>query len=104
MLFETGIEKGAQFSPCKKYRYALWRTWNQDDGHVMFIGLNPSTADEFTDDPTERRCMGFARRWGFGGIYMMNLFAFRATNPLDLLFQHDPTGSENNQMLNMYRY
>ena len=47
MLFETGIEKGAQFSPCKKYRYALWRTWNADDGHVMFIGLNFAKAIHF---------------------------------------------------------
>lgn len=102
MLFETGIEKGAQFSPCKKYRYALWRTWNQDDGHVMFIGLNPSTATETEDDPTVRRCMGFAKRWGFGGIYMMNLFAFRATDPKVMQAQAEPVGAENNSMIFMY--
>jgi hypothetical protein len=62
------------------YRYQLRRQW--DDGPlVAFIGLNPSTADETQDDPTIRRCIGFAKRWGYGGLIMANLFAFRATNP-----------------------
>lgn len=99
-----GIEmiKGAQFSSCRKYRYALWRTWQEGDGHVMFIGLNPSTADETEDDPTIRRCIGFAKDWDFGGIYMLNLFAFRATNPKNLKKADDPVGPENNSFLTMY--
>lgn len=75
--------KGAQFSQCRKYRYALWRTWD-DDSHITFIGLNPSTADETEDDPTIRRCIAYAKKWEFGGINMLNLFAFRATSPGDM--------------------
>lgn len=95
------MKKGAQFSNCRKYRYALWRTW-EENAHVMFIGLNPSTADETEDDPTIRRCINFAKYWGFGGIYMLNLFAFRATSPKDMMKAHDPIGSENNSYLQMY--
>lgn len=94
--------KGAQFSGCRKYRYALWRTWEEGDGHVMFIGLNPSTADETKDDPTIRRCVGYAKRLGYGGLYMLNLFAFRATNPKDLKRADDPVGPENDKFLRMY--
>jgi len=96
------MQKGAQFSDCRKYRYTLWRTWREGDGHVMFIGLNPSTADEIKDDPTVRRCVGFAKAWGFGGIHMLNLFAFRATNPKDLFKADDPIGKENDDFLKMY--
>lgn len=99
-----GVEmiKGAQFSKDRKYRYALWRTWQVGDGHVMFIGLNPSTADETKDDPTIRRCIGFAKRLGYGGIHMLNLFAFRATSPNDLKRAADPVGPENDKFLRMY--
>jgi hypothetical protein len=93
---------GAQFSDCRTWRYALWRTWNEEDGHVMFIGLNPSTADENKDDPTVRRCIRFAKTWGFGGIHMLNIFAFRATKPSDLFNAKDPIGPENNRFLEMY--
>lgn len=96
------MEKGAQFSGCRTYRYALWRTWSQGDGHVMFIGMNPSTADETQDDPTIRRCIGFAKAWGFKGIYMLNLFAYRATRPRDLNDVDDPIGPQNNEFLKMY--
>jgi hypothetical protein len=93
--------KGAQFSDCRKYRYALWRTW-ENDSHVTFIGLNPSTADETDDDPTIRRCINFAKSWGFGGIEMLNLFAFRATSPKEMMKCSEPIGSENNDFLKMY--
>ena len=93
---------GANFSPCKKYRYSLWRTWDQGKGHVMWIGLNPSTADETQNDPTVRRCIGFAQRWGYGGIYMMNLFAFRATDPKVMQAQTDPVGPGNDEHLAAY--
>ena len=96
------MEQGAQFSPCRKWRYALWRTWEEGNGHAMFIGLNPSTADETQDDPTVRRCIGFAKRWGYGGIYMLNLFAFRSTDPKELLRVPQPQGPETNQFLRMY--
>ncbi|MHC4397425.1 MAG: DUF1643 domain-containing protein [Planctomycetota bacterium] len=94
--------KGAQFSKCRQYRYALWRTWQEGDGHVTFIGLNPSTADETEDDPTIRRCIGFAKRWGFGGINMVNLFAFRTTDPNNLKKVDDPVGDQNDRFLSMY--
>lgn len=95
------MQKGAQFSDCRTYRYALWRRW-REDSHVMFIGLNPSTADETQDDPTIRRCIGFAKAWGFGGLYMLNLFAYRATSPKDLKKAANPTGPENDNYLSMY--
>ena len=96
------MENGAQFSCDRRYRYALWRTWEQGNGHVLFIGLNPSTADENKDDPTIRRCIGFAKDLGFGGINMLNIFAFRATNPKELMKVKEPIGEKNNHYLNMY--
>jgi hypothetical protein len=60
--------------------------------------LNPSTADALMDDPTIRRCMGFARRWGFSAVSVRNLFAFRATKPKDLLTALDPTGGGRGDM------
>jgi hypothetical protein len=90
--------QSAEFSPCRRYRYSLWRRW--DDGpYVMFVGLNPSTADETQDDPTIRRCIGFARDWGYGGLCMANLFAFRATDPADMKAAADPVGPENDASL-----
>ena len=101
MRKEVEMKKGALFSKDRKYRYALWRTW-EEDSRVMFIGLNPSTADETKDDPTIRRCIGFAKRWGFGGLHMLNLFAYRATNPKELFKAKNPIGDENNYYLEMY--
>ena len=86
---------GAHFSPCRVWRYALWRVWDESLPMVMWIGLNPSTADEAADDPTIRRCKGFAAAWGYGGIYMLNLFAFRATDPAEMKKASDPVGPEN---------
>jgi hypothetical protein len=94
-----GIDKTATLSPDRKYRYALWRTWDKSKPYVMFIGLNPSTANETEDDPTIRRCINFARDWGFGGLCMANLFAFRATKPEDMKKSPDPVGPENNKFL-----
>lgn len=67
--------------------------------YVQFIGLNPSTADEVKDDPTIRRCKGYAKAWGFGRMCMTNLFAFRATNPREMMGQRDPIGKENDKYL-----
>ena len=65
----------------------------------MFVGLNPSTADESADDPTIRRCVRFARDWGFDGLFMVNLFAYRATQPADMLSVDDAVGPENDEWL-----
>lgn len=75
---------GAEFSECRKYRYALWRIWDESKPMVMFIGLNPSTANETNDDPTIRRVKRFAADWGHGGVYMLNCFPYISTNPNDL--------------------
>lgn len=85
----------ATFSPCRTFRYSLSRTWDADLPRVVFVGLNPSTADESTDDPTVRRCIGFARSWGFGRLVLVNLFAYRATDPDELLQVSDPIGPAN---------
>lgn len=95
-------EKTASFSRCMRYRYTLWRDWRDlitPSGYVMFIGLNPSTADDFQDDPTIRRCIGYASTWGFGAMCMTNAFAFRARHPKVMKKQHDPVGPENNRHL-----
>lgn len=89
----------AKLSRCRNYRYALWRTWDASLPRVMFVGLNPSTADENTDDPTLVRCMNYARSWGYGGVCMANLFAFRATDPAIMKAALNPVGTQNNRWL-----
>ena len=93
------MDRSAIFSDNRKYRYTLWRTWDSKMGYAMFIGLNPSTADERLDDPTIRRCMGFSKDWGYGGMIMTNLFAFRATNPQDMKNAKDPIGPKNDYFI-----
>ncbi|UJX46613.1 DUF1643 domain-containing protein [Xanthobacter sp. YC-JY1] len=121
------ISAGAEVSPCGTYRYRLWREWRNhpapaqwdmwtnDDGTpvvdgaghqlgepkcCVFIMLNPSTADGEQDDPTIRRCVGFARAWGFDRLEVLNLFAYRATEPRQLLaltHDQDPVGEHNSR-------
>src|SRR4051812_15620668 len=76
MAGPDSMKTTAEFSPCRRYRFALWRRWDSGP-QVLFAMLNPSTADETTNDPTIRRCIGFARAWGFGSLAVGNLFAFR---------------------------
>lgn len=75
------VIKGARISPNGKYRYSLWRYWDVQKPVVVWIMLNPSTADADIDDPTIRKCSKFARTWGYGGIIVVNLFVLRATDP-----------------------
>ena len=89
---------GALFSPCRRYRYLLWRRWSSAPP-LVFVCLNPSTADEQNNDPTNRRTIGFARALGFGGMVMANLYAYRATQPKDLFRAMDPVGADNDQIL-----
>lgn len=88
------VESAAWLSPRGTYRYSLDRRWGRGQP-LIFVMLNPSTADAAVDDPTIRRCMGFARREGFGGIHVVNLFALRSTKPKALLDADAPVGSEN---------
>lgn len=89
------IERGAELSEDGVYRYLLWRRWDKSLPRALFIMLNPSTADAEIDDPTIRRCMGFARAWGLGGIRVVNLYPFRATKPADLWRAPFPRGQGN---------
>lgn len=93
---------GAYFSECGLYRYALWRRWWDDcclTDMACFIGLNPSTADATQDDPTIRRCISFAKQWKRGGIVMLNLFAYRATDPKAMKQVTDPVGPLNDEAI-----
>jgi len=94
--------KDAILSEDRKYRYILSRTWDETKPTVLFIGLNPSTADENEDDPTIRRCINFAKSWGYGGLIMANLFAFRTTNPQGLYSEKNPVGSENDYYIKKF--
>jgi len=93
------IERKASFSRCQRYRYQLRRRWAGGEGQCVFIGLNPSTADASVDDPTIRRCMGFAQDWGFNELIMVNLFAYRTPHPAILKQCDDPVGSGNRRAL-----
>ena len=93
------MQPGALLSPCRTYRYDLWRTWLGGSDYAMFVGLNPSTADETEDDPTIRRCVAYAKAWGYAGLCMTNLFAFRATEPTDMMRAADPIGPLSDEVL-----
>lgn len=97
------VEASAILSPCRTYRYELWRKWGDlfdaGAGYAMFVGLNPSTADETEDDPTIRRCIAFAKAWGYSALCMTNLFAFRATDPGDMMVAANPIGPGNDAHL-----
>ena len=100
------ISAGATVSNDGQYRYKLWRQWDASKGGVVFCMLNPSTADGQKDDPTIRKCVGFASRLGAGAISVVNLFAYRATDPKNLLLAYhagrDVVGPENNAALDTY--
>jgi len=95
----TAMHEQTTFSPCRTYRYTLWRRWAEGNGYAMFVCLNPSTADETEDDPTLRRCMGYASAWGLAAVCMTNLFAYRATKPKDMKSAADPIGPDNDRYL-----
>ncbi len=90
------MRRAALISPDRLYRYWLTRQWGDDAGYwVAFVGLNPSTADAEQDDPTIRRCISFAKTWGYDGMMMVNLFAYRATDLKSLCWVEDPIGPDN---------
>ncbi len=100
------MKNECQFSECRAYRYRLEYREPQmfapsfpEQPRLVWIGLNPSTADEQNLDPTLRRIAAFSKREGFGGFTMLNLFAFRATKPEDMKSVRDPIGPDNNNVL-----
>jgi hypothetical protein len=92
----TGTDKsGAILDQTGAYRYLLWRVWDRSAPQVAFAMLNPSTADASRNDPTIRRCIQFAQAWGYGGLRVVNLFAYRTAHPQELRRAIAPIGLEN---------
>ncbi len=95
------MTSGALFSPCRTWRYNLWRRWNDSPApsFCVWICLNPSTADETEDDPTVARLGVRSREYGFDGLVVLNLFAYRSTDPRNLKKVPDPVGPENDKAI-----
>lgn len=91
------MRRTATFDESGLYRYRLSRRWAQGGTRAAFVMLNPSTADARRDDPTIRRCIGFAQRWGCAAVSVVNLFALRATHPPTLFAADDPVGPDNDR-------
>jgi hypothetical protein len=94
-MVPSQINRGAKFSPCKKYRLQLWRLWDDQLPIIMFLMLNPSSADAHNDDPTIRRCVNFTKNWGYGGFYIGNLYPLISSKPKLLLESLSVSHSEN---------
>lgn len=92
------IASQVRFSPDRRYRYYLERRWDAAPA-CCFVMLNPSTADELQDDPTVRRCLGFARAWSHGALAVVNLFALVSTDPRALQREPEPVGPENDRWI-----
>lgn len=101
-----GIDSRAGYSPCLLYRYFLVRRWGErratKSERIAFIGLNPSTATEVVNDPTVRRCIGYARDWGFREFVMLNVFAYRATDPRRMKQVPEPIGPETDAQIRLW--
>ncbi len=93
------IDSWAHFSADRKYRYLLGRRISDSPHRLLFVMLNPATADETHNDPTIRRCIGFARQWNFGLLDIANLFAFRTAYPSELRRADEPIGPENDEWI-----
>ena len=89
------MQAKAVFSECRKYRYYLSRTWESQKASLVFIGMNPSTADEELDDRTTIKCITYAKSWGYGELIMLNLNAFVSSNPKELFNCKKPEGKDN---------
>src|SRR5438094_9798340 len=90
---------GAVFSKCRRWRYLLWRRWDEKRPSANFLMLNPSTADETQLDPSCTRARDYAARWGFGGLLVTNIFAWRATDPEQMKAARDPVGRGNDRAI-----
>ena len=93
------MKQSAVISDCQQYRYELRRVWDDSKPFVLFIGLNPSTADAETEDNTSRVCINYAKRWGYGGLLLGNLFAYRSTDQSALYNAAEPIGAKNDAWL-----
>lgn len=91
--------RDAVISRCGTYRYLLTREWDPSLASMLWIMLNPSTADASVDDPTIRKCIGFAKKWCFGSITVVNLYALRATSPKELALHSHPCGPMNDSYI-----
>jgi hypothetical protein len=99
-LFGSDDFAGAIFDERRRtYRYVLWRRWGSRTSRVLFVMLNPSTADEHVLDPTVRKCVKWAKQWGFGALDVCNIFAWRSTDPKELYHIPDPIGPENDRWI-----
>ena len=96
------MKSNAFFSPCNKYRWSLTRYINESCKEIIFIGLNPSSADAIHNDSTLIRIIDFCESWGYGSLTVINLFAKIATNPRYLSVDNDPIGRDNDAALNKY--
>jgi hypothetical protein len=96
------VKRSAVLSDDDRYRYKLVRRWASGRGFVTFLMLNPSTADALKDDATIRRCIGFAKLWGYPALHVINLYALRSTDPKGLWKVEDPVGPKNDAWLAMY--
>lgn len=99
MVDTLGEQRDAVFSPCRTWRYRLSQIWDDGTAPLFWLMLNPSTADEFKNDPTVERCERRARMWGYGGSVVYNIFAYRATDPADMRASVDPIGPENDKWI-----
>jgi hypothetical protein len=86
---------GAEFSRCRRWRYLLWRRWDEAKPAANFLMLNPSTADEVKLDPSCTRARNYAEKWGYGALVVTNIFAWRATDPEEMKAVRDPVGRGN---------
>ena len=100
LILESGDDpnsSGATFSRCERYRYHLWRRWGSGK-IITYMMCNPSTADAFMVDPTVRKCIHFAKRDGYAGVDVLNIFALRSTDPRALICE-DPVGPFNDDFI-----
>lgn len=91
------VDQGATFTECGRWRYRLWRAWDESLPRCVFVMLNPSVANAVSLDPTVRRCVTFAKKWGCGSLDVVNIFAWVDGDPKGLLSSPDPVGPDNDR-------